>query len=255
MNKVYDLISLVEQKELVARDVFLLVIRAPEIAYSALPGQFVQIGYEGQNSLLRRPFSIAGTCGESILLLIKMRGPFTRNIYKMNIDNIKIIGPLGSSFPEPPTRDLALIAGGIGIAPLLFAAQYYGDNKSVQLYYGINKQHDDCSERFLARLSGVSSQVVCEKEDGLITDFIRSRINLQEERTYFICGPGKMMVKTAEILYNVPYSYYSLESMMGCGLGICLGCTLPMKGGNKRVCIDGPVFEGSEILWKEYNPC
>jgi dihydroorotate dehydrogenase electron transfer subunit len=41
--------------------------------------------------------------------------------------------------------------------------------------------------------------------------------------------------------------------MMGCGMGVCYGCTIRTKQGLKQVCKDGPVFELGEVEWEEFG--
>lgn len=255
MNKVYDVAAPVQHKELIADGIYFMEIEAPSIAAYARPGQFVQMSYMEQSTLLRRPFSIAGICHDRVLLLIKMRGSFTKRLYEKDIKNVHILGPLGSYFPDPGERDVLLIAGGMGVAPLLFACQFYHNTPSITFLYGVKSKNQNCDiGRFLDKKK-ISGSLVCEENEGLVTDYLQTRKGEHLHKICFICGPGKMMVKTAEILYNIHEAYYSLETMMACGMGICLGCTISMKSGNKRVCREGPVFRGSEILWEQYNLC
>ncbi len=251
MPEIYDISSRVERKELVNEGMYLLTLEAPEIASSVRPGQFVQLGYEGQNTLLRRPFSVAWVWEDLVFLLIKIRGPFTRYLYENTPKEVKLLGPLGNTFPVPKTDELHLIAGGMGVAPLLFAAGFYKETHPVKIWYGVKCDEDAFDCQNLPGEHPQSWQIINEENEGMITDFLTPD-KVDDQKTYFICGPPKMMVKIADILYNIPESYYSLETMMGCGLGICLGCTLPMKKGNRRVCVDGPVFKGIDICWSEY---
>lgn len=239
----------ITKKELLCPDTYILQCHCPEIAKKAKPGHFVEIQIKGGRQILRRPISIAGVDNEEIILFIKIRGELTLELWERNYQSISIIGPLGNYFEPPKEGTLHLIGGGIGLAPVYFAANSF---KQVQshLYYGIKSR----DERILySDLDQIQNKTVCiDNENGRLLDHMK-QLQFHEKDTFFVCGPPIMMVKAAEMLYNYTNVFFSFESIMGCGLGICLGCVIPTRDGYKRVCYDGPVFPANLIDWRQYQ--
>ncbi|GAH57413.1 unnamed protein product, partial [marine sediment metagenome] len=170
-------------------------------------------------------------------------------------DNIDLLGPLGNGFLIRPTsHKLLLLAGGIGIAPLRFLVdKAVKQGLSVTLLCGTPTAH-----RYPANLLPTGIELVTATEDGsvgrkgLITDLLPDFVDWADQT--FACGPlpmYKAMVQMPE-LKDKPVQV-SLEVRMGCGRGVCYGCTLKTRGGLKQVCADGPVFDLDDILWDELN--
>jgi len=247
-----------------------LELEAPLIAAEAQPGQFVHIRVCGQwDPLLRRPLSImlAEKHTGRLRLLIKRVGRGTEILAQLPAGAcLDVLGPLGRSFPLPATgRDVLLVAGGVGVAPLIFfadvlqtAAQAY---RVRGLYGGASEQHlplwaefaGRCEEFYLATEDGSCG------EKGLVTDLLPAQLARQDVQAIYTCGPRPMMAKVAALAaeYQLP-CYVSLEQWMGCGVGACMGCVVPATpiasqaqgAAYLRVCTDGPVFEANAIDWK-----
>lgn len=228
----------------------LIQLRCPKIASEAKPGQFVMV-HCGEDTLLRRPLSIHQRDGNKIALLFEVVGRGTAWLSRCHAgDDVDIFGPLGNGFSvSPDSRNLLLVAGGIGIAPLYYLAQEALKKKRpVTLLYGTAD-----GNRY-----SVSSQIklVSATEDGtvgyrgMITDLLPDYIGRADQ--VFACGPVPMYKTMAQMpeLKNKPVQV-SLEVRMGCGRGLCYGCTLKTKAGLKKVCEDGPVFDLESILWDE----
>jgi len=234
--------------------VHLLWLEAPRIAPLARPGQFVMVrcGEKGEYQL-RRPLSIHQREGDKIALLFSVVGGGTRWLSQCQpSDKLDLLGPLGNSFSvNPDSKKLLLVAGGIGIAPLVFLAEeavnkglsvtlLYGAPTSAQLY-----SHLPPEVRLVTATEDGS-----EGEKGMITDLLPDFT--QDTRQLFACGPLAMYRAMADIPELKGKSVQiSLEVRMGCGLGVCYGCTVKTKKGLKQVCKDGPVFELDDVLWKE----
>ncbi len=228
---------------------------APEIAQLARPGQFVMVRCGGE-SILPRPLSIYQRDGSKIALLFAVVGKGTRWLSQSKAgDSLDIFGPLGNGFViEPAAKNLLLVAGGMGIAPLLFLAEEASkEGYSITVLIGIRT-----AMVYLKRTSAIKGKFIITTEDGtdgqqgIVTNLIPKYVDGVDQ--VFACGPVGMyqaMVKMPE-LRNKPVQI-SLEVRMGCGRGVCYGCTVKTKEGLKQVCTDGPVFNLEDILWDELS--
>ena len=230
----------------------LVWLDSPGIATEAQPGQFVMVRC-GEETVLPRPFSIHQSDGGKLALLFQIVGRGTTWLSRRgNGDGIDIFGPLGNGFSiHPDSQNLLLVAGGIGIAPLHFLAEdALNSGHSVKLLYGtVNEDRYQVAP-------GIDVVAVTENgsvgEEGMVTDLIADYIEWADQ--VFACGPVPMYRAMAQIpeLEGKPVQI-SLEVTMGCGRGVCYGCTLKTKQGLKLCCQDGPVFELNEILWDELD--
>jgi dihydroorotate dehydrogenase electron transfer subunit len=236
-------------------DTHLLWLQAPEITKVAQPGQFVMVRCgDSPDLLLRRPFSIHRVAhGGQIALLFNIVGRGTEWLSQCQKgDSLDLLGPLGKSFSLPSgSRRLLLVAGGIGIAPLVFLAEKgLNQGGSVTLLMGAS----NASLLYPRSLLPPSIDLVTATEDGsegrrgMVTELISDFINQADQ--VFACGPASMYQSMAaqSCLKGRPVQI-SLEVRMGCGLGACYGCTIKTKKGLQQVCRDGPVFELADILW------
>jgi dihydroorotate dehydrogenase electron transfer subunit len=232
----------------------LLWLEAPEIAKQARPGQFVMVHCgENDEHPLRRPLSIALREGNRIALLFNIVGGGTQWLsQRASGDNFDLLGPLGNGFSiSHGAKKLLLVAGGMGIAPLCFLANeavrrglavtlLYGAPTATQLY-----PHLPNEVRLVTATEDGS-----QGKKGMITDVLPDFI--KDSNQIFACGPLAMyqtMAKMSEL--KTKSVHISLEVRMGCGLGVCYGCTVKTKNGLKQVCQDGPIFELNDILWEE----
>jgi dihydroorotate dehydrogenase electron transfer subunit len=237
-------------------EVHLLWSNSPSIAAKSLPGHFVMVRCgEGFAPLLRRPFSIHEVRGSKIALLFSVVGQGTKWLsHRRKGETLDLIGPLGRAFDiYPASQNLLLVAGGIGIAPLLFLAKRAIQDKfKVAFLIGANTISQIYPEQLLPEEIKVFIATVdgSKGAKGLITDFIGNFIGWADQ--IFACGPFPMYQSLARMpeLKNVS-TQVLLEQRFGCGVGACLGCVVKMKRGLKRVCYDGPVFDLDEILLEE----
>lgn len=229
--------------------VFLLQIEAPPIAAESRPGQFITLTC-GDHTLLRRPFSIQDADSNRIAILFSVVGRGTEWLSRRQPgDSLDILGPLGNGFTlQPHSRNLLLVAGGIGIAPLAFLARKASaQGLSVKLILGAAT-----ASGLLPAPSGAEVVIVTEDgsagRKGLATDLLPELSGWADE--IFACGPIPMYRAMAGMLRGDRPVHILLEQVMGCGVGACRGCSIPTKQGIKTVCHDGPVFELGEILWE-----
>jgi len=263
--------------------IHLMWIEAPNIACSVLPGQFITV--RCGDFTLRRPFSVhqsSPLTGEDsgegeIALLFKVAGKGTLWLsQRQTSDRIDILGPLGKGFSiEPGARNLLLVAGGIGIAPLVFLMQYASSQHQITLIHGAStaaqlypsamfRTGPSSAGKQRSKLSPLPKRVqfIPVTEDsstgkkGMATDILPDFLDWADQ--VYACGPADMYKAMAEMSWRAKQSnlkirkcQVSLEVRMGCGFGACYSCTINTKKGLKQVCRDGPVFELNDITWQE----
>jgi len=237
----------------------LIWLDAPLIAAAARPGQFVMI-YCGEDTLLRRPISVHRVDGDRLALLVASVGKGTHWLSRRKKgETIDVFGPLGNGFTiQPETDNLLLVGGGIGIAPLVFLADTaLADGKKVTFITGARSA--DCllpvsstQQLFDGGMMAASIHVINATDDGsegfkgMATDLVPAYLDGIDQ--VCACGPEAMYRTMARIPELREKSVQlSLEIMMGCGMGVCYGCTIKTKQGLKQVCKDGPVFEMGEL--------
>jgi len=233
----------------------LLLLKCPEIARVAKPGQFVTV--KCGEAMLPRPFSIHWVQGDNFSLLFGVweGGLGTNWLAKRKVkDKVEVMGPLGNGFTIiPGAKNLLLVAGGIGIAPLAFLAQsaIEKDYRVMLLAGGATS-----GQIYPANLlpPGVKIAVATDNgsmgKKGRVTNLIPEYIVGADQ--IFSCGPMPMykdMCRLSDTLLKSKPTQVSLETVMGCGRGICYGCTVKTNHGLKEVCTDGPVFELTDVQW------
>jgi len=260
MRKVQIAAKIISNKQLGQR-YFKAVLAAAAVADKARPGQFVMVRPQaGVEPLLRRPLGIHNVCGRNIELLYEVVGPATGILsQKSPGELVDIIGPLGNGFcyEGRNTRGKGrpiLVAGGMGVAPLVFLAKKIKKLKPLVLIGAKTKSHILCEKEF----KGAGCDIKIATDDGssgfkgrvtALLDTILRAPNFQLSNIY-ACGPRLML----EALNHIAQKYkilaqISLEEHMGCGFGACLGCTVNTVNGYKQACKDGPVFDAQEIIW------
>ncbi len=224
------------------------------------PGQFVmvRVGRE-TDPLLRRPFSICGISeGNTVLILYKIVGKGTHIMGEMSEgDELQVLGPIGNGFQLPEKDKKAiLIAGGIGIAPLIFLAREMA-GYDIELFAGFGTSSDIIRPGEIGIRAGtvqIATEDGSEGHRGFITDLLAQRLELPASgnTVVYACGPMPMLKEVSSLCfkYRVPCQV-SLETSMACGLGACLGCAVKRAAsdGYYYVCKDGPVFDARQIGW------
>ncbi|MDD4876758.1 MAG: dihydroorotate dehydrogenase electron transfer subunit [Dehalococcoidales bacterium] len=239
----------------------LMQLYCPEIAQKAKPGQFIMVRC-GDEIILPRPFSIHSATVDDIALFFAVincgKGSQWLSMRQDN-ETVEIFGPsLGNGFLiNPRTKNLLLVAGGMGLAPLCFLAQQaIREKRSVTLLLGaaIGPLYTERPENLLP--PGIKLITATEEKydkadyHGLITDLVPDYTNWADQ--VFACGPVGMYRAMAQIPeLESKQVQISLEVRMGCGRGICYSCTIKTKQGLKKICQDGPVFNLDDIPWDE----
>lgn len=236
-----------------------MVLKAPEIAAAAQPGQFVHVQVPAlEPSRLRRPFSIYDAEPESGLLhvLYKVVGFGTERLAAVAVGSaIKVLGPIGRPFPLAPEGTPFLVGGGYGVAPLWFLARHL-PRKGV-LFVG-GRTAADILEVARFRELGWEVRVATQDgslgECGLVTVPLDAALAANPAAELYACGPDGMLKAVGEraIAHGIK-GWLSLDKHMACGVGACLACVQKVRTaqGEKlaRVCVDGPVFEARDIVW------
>ncbi len=263
---------------------FIMRIRAPKCAAAAKPGSFVHISCD-ETVPMRRPLSIMRVEGDCIDILYKIVGNGLRWLSaKRPGDVVSVLGPIGQPFkPHADRPNTLLIGGGVGIPPMVFLADFLRSDSAPWQPLAIlgselpfpfaNRSSaiatpwiDDtvCNTMPLledwgipARLATLAGYEGCF--DGYVTDLAErwlstlSSAELQKTEM-FTCGPTPMLKAVADLAekYHLPCQA-SLEEFMACAVGGCAGCAVRIKTPDgeamKRVCVDGPVFEASSVVW------
>ena len=259
--------------------IHLMWIEAPDIAAAGRPGQFITV--RCGDFPLRRPFSIhqvgkdnviagsdaTGTKQPQVAILFKVTGKGTLWLSQREAgERIDIIGPLGRGFTIPPrSKNLLLVAGGIGLAPLVFLMQQALSQHQITLIHGAStavQLYSNSSQ--LSTISYQRVQFIPVTEDGSAgqkgraTDILPNFLDWADQ--VYACGPVGMYKAMMEMSSRARRSklklkkcQVSLEVRMGCGFGACYGCTIDTKKGLRQVCRDGPVFELDDIIWQEVS--
>ncbi|MCX6639251.1 MAG: dihydroorotate dehydrogenase electron transfer subunit [bacterium] len=239
-----------------------LTLELPEIAGLAKPGQFVHLQIEGlPDVLLRRPFSIAAIEGDLVRLIIRIVGRGTAGLANFQLgDYCNVIGPLGKGFTFDKVQNAFLLGGGIGTAPLMFLQDEISKaGIPARFFVGSRTKADfplEVDDIWIRR-------VEASTDDGSfgLSGFVTASLEaaLQEGTPHgaqvYSCGPLPMMKEADRICreYSLPHQV-SLESRMGCGIGVCQGCALKIgessdRGGFRLICVDGPVFDARMVDW------
>ncbi|MFA5311465.1 MAG: dihydroorotate dehydrogenase electron transfer subunit [Candidatus Omnitrophota bacterium] len=236
------------------------IVSAPSLGRASKPGQFLNVKIsEGLKPFLRRPFSIHNISGGKLEILYDVVGEGTRVFSGKKSGNyLDLIGPLGKGFDYRGTRGkrVILIAGGIGVAPLLFLSKEIKSRDKLVLIGARTRDQVLCEKEFQNSGSGVmiSTDDGSLGFSGRVTDLLKNIISTGKKGRgaiqLYACGPGPMLKEVCNIaMANNLQAQVSLEEHMGCGIGACLGCVVKTKNGLKRVCKEGPVFDAKELIW------
>lgn len=223
-----------------------------EFSYSEinpLPGQFFQVGVgNGLDPFLNRPISVASYRRNKLLLIIKIVGRGTRILSEKNEgESLALLGPLGKGI-RPKKKKSLLLAGGIGVAPLYFLAEYLNKMRTnFTFLYGTKTPDDFILKRNIIMLAKESIFITEQgfRKKKTVVSAVKE-IDLSDYEVAYTCGPKEMLIELQKLNLSIPI-YAFCEDFLGCGCGLCLGCAIRYRGTYKRICEDGPVFELGEI--------
>lgn len=234
------------------------------------PGQFVSVALPPPDSsgnrgeaLLRRPFSVAGfSRADGCARLRLLYAPVGRVTARMRAlapgSQLDCLGPLGSCFPLDAAEPALLVAGGCGVAPLLFlAGELARAGRRFSVLYGTRRAAQMLPA---ARFAG-AAEVLTATDDGscgrwgTVMDLMETASPLPA--TVMACGPRPMLAAVARWAAERAIAcLVSLETVFGCGTGLCGGCAVPAAGEPRHylwACREGPVLEAQRLDWKAWS--
>lgn len=239
--------------EEIASGIFDFTLFYPEFAWAARPGQFAHVYLPGRT--LRRPISICEIDREkgALRIVFQIRGEGTAELAEFQPGTfLNVLAPLGRGFTlEDKAKRALFVGGGIGVPPLLAAAQFYGENATVAVGFR-NRASVILEEDF--RKAGCKVKLATDDGSygyhGLVIDLIRE----ETPDLIYACGPVPMLRAVSALAEEkgIPCEI-SLEERMACGIGACLGCACKLKDESGaeymgHVCKDGPVFDHKRVV-------
>jgi dihydroorotate dehydrogenase electron transfer subunit len=236
---------------------FTVTFSLPRIAAAATPSQFIMLSVRapsdpGWDPLLPRPFTFLRVRPPHIEVYARVVGRGTALLRASRAgDEYLALGPLGWGFEPPRDRDAqpVFVAGGVGVAPFLHLAETLSGGRRPVLLYGGRRRADI---HLVDELEAANMSVEVATEDGSLGTHGRVTVLLEKwlkrpAVEVFACGPEPMLEAVARMSRGRP-CHVSLEARMGCGIGVCRGCAVPLAtGGFAEICVAGPVREASEI--------
>lgn len=234
--------------EAVAEKIFRLTVDSPELAAQAKAGQFVQVKISDAFTL-RRPFGVASTTGGVVKIFYRLVGRGTEALSLRRAgERLNILGALGNGF-TPREGKVLLVGGGMGLAPLLCAAEQFsadvlmGGRNAGEVGFWQAEFRPHVEEIFITTDDGSLGK------GGFVTDALPDVLTAKNYSAVLTCGPEIMMRGVAKLAAekNLPCAV-SFERRMACGLGACLSCSIDTLSGRRKVCKDGPIFDAKEVF-------
>lgn len=250
--------SVVIENQHIGKNYYLMKLHAPYIAANARAGNFVMVAVaRGFEPLLKRPFGILDAKGKHIRLYYEIIGKGTELMAALKPgEELNVVGPLGNAFPVLQNKNILMVGGGRGIAPLYYAMGNYTADNNVSLIYGAKSAEDmnllDEIQALKLKNLFLYTDDGSKGKKGFVTTGILEIIKQEKIDVTISCGPDAMFESLYHTIGNgTTENYVSLEAMMGCGFGICYSCAVKtVEGDYKKVCSDGPVFKMEAIAWK-----
>ncbi len=223
-------------------------------------GQFITIRVcDCYSPLLRRPFAISAFNNQlnTTSIIFQQKGKGTDLLSaKAQGEKIDVIGPLGNAFPLPEVNQKPiLIAGGIGLGPILFFSKtLHEHNTSSKFIFGCrSKLSIPQSDEFFSQNPTICTDDGSAGFKGTVSDYLSSIWpSIGSDLAFYSCGPQPMLHACHQLAQkNGSPSWISVEQIMACGVGACMGCAVRVKQapGYARACKEGPVFSGYDMVW------
>ncbi|NTU57341.1 MAG: dihydroorotate dehydrogenase electron transfer subunit [Chlorobiaceae bacterium] len=258
-SSISDIRTQITETRPAGADVSIISMVCPEIAATARPGNFVNIKVNSSDQpLLRRPFCIHNVRGNTIDVMVKTVGRGTSLLCDSACGTpIMVLGPLGNAFgTDTGDFDTALlVSGGIGTAPMLFLEKSLAETGLAFHHLVGGRTRSDLLTRGLSNCSTATDDG-SEGFHGNVVELLRDHLASQPPSSrikVFACGPNPMLKALAGFCRDrgIPCEL-SLESIMGCGVGICYGCMVELNNadGEKEsilLCREGPIVDGNRF--------
>lgn len=257
---VIEQVDIVENNE-IAEGIWRMSMHAPNVAelYRG-PGQFINLlASDSWDHLIRRPMSIASVKGSTIEIIYKIFGEMTQQFsHKVSGESMNVMGPLGNVFTiQSDQNDYpVLIGGGVGLAPIL---NLYHDHSDSVLIIGARNNTEHFLEHDPENMIYLTTDDGSVGISGNVLDALKE-IKLPDNTILYACGPEPMLKAVQKFAQeNSIKAQLSVESYMGCGVGLCQGCVIERKNGQIQehsyhekyslVCVDGPVYDSEEVTF------
>lgn len=240
---------------MLADGVYRLTFRDEFIAGHAKPAQFVDVYSNNPSRLMPRPFGVAEVDGDEVSLIFAVVGKGTAEFSELRAgDTIRVMGPLGNSFNTKENANYVLVAGGLGVPPLVRAAQAIAESEGSTSTAVFGYRNVRFGDGYVGRYAD-KTYSIDESEGNVVTllDRIENElVNGKLKPVILSCGPLPMMKAVAAWAAKRGIeAQLSLEQRMGCGYGTCVLCTVDTAEGRLKVCSDGPVFTREQLGWGE----
>ena len=223
------------------------------------PGQFLTIRIQDSAiPLLRRPFALSAFKEGSASIIYQIRGKGTQRLATLPEGSaIDVLSPLGNGFSMPDQeKNLLLVAGGIGLGPILYLARELDrSGYAPLLVFGCR------NKSFIPELPSLKNGRIqfCTDDGsagfkGTSVDYLKSLDNDRKTASrLYACGPLLMLKACHDFAVSMDMPCETaMEEMMACGVGACMGCAVELTDPVKkyaRVCKDGPVFQSRDLKW------
>lgn len=246
-----DILALVEENTHISGGLYLLKVLAPEIAKEVKAGHFVMVKVSNSlDPMGRRAFAVADVREDSLLIFYDLVGRGTKLLSELKKgERLLLLGPLGKGLFSYEGDKHLLLGGGVGLAGLTLLGKELRERgkRVLFVYAGRSKEHLGMEDWL--REEGVDYILYTEDgskgRKGLITEVLKE---FDTSWMVHACGP-KGMLRALKNMKTGHRMYFSLESRMACGWGVCLGCVVQTREGYKRVCYEGPVFSSEEVIF------
>ncbi len=247
--------------EFLNETVFTLTVKRPKAMPNVAAGQFFQLKTD-QLPYLRRPISISKITAETLSFTVIVKGEGTRQLQQLKVgDQLNVLGPLGNCYQIPADMQRVLIIGaGIGVPPQAVLAEIIASQSCAHMTVQLGfRDQPYMVDRFSALTDDVTVASESGKADyrGYVVDLTKEALKTEKYDMVYVCGPPIVIEIVAKMCnQNATPVQLLMEERMACGVGACMVCACKVKADNapqgywyKRVCSDGPVFWGSEVLF------
>jgi len=260
---IYDVNIPILSTKKITREIFLTTFNRNSISAACTPGQFVQIKID-DSTFLRRPLSIHGIKDDAFSILYKIKGEGTRVLSeKKKGEKLQVLGPLGNGFTltSPLLKrfdKIFVVAGGMGIAPVMFLLDCLKEykNKHPEVFFGACTKEEIILKKEM-RETGFPVHYATDDCSfgfgGRVTRLLEQRMEEYAGRRIIVyaCGPEAMYCGMQKTMKKFPLVTVEalFERMMGCGFGVCNSCSILTRDGMKKVCTDGPAFNLADVVF------
>ena len=244
-----------------------MVIESKELCASSEAGKFFMVSPRLNNEtnsdpLINRAFAIADIFDDdTILFIYQIVGRVTSMLTTVQEgDYLNVVGALGKRFTICESKNVALVAGGAGIAPMIILGKKLRSNgNKVTLFYGGASKKDIIPTEILS--TSYDNLEIATFDGSLGLKGLVTKLLLASSEKFdnvYTCGPTGMLSAVVKAVSSIDENIdieVSMEAKMGCGIGACLGCLIPTidKDGtvvNRRCCVEGPIFDGKTISFE-----